>query len=88
MLTEHGVFNVMHGKGTFNAFPGMQVSVFVRSPQTQLTFTGLKYPVNDRAFKWLWEGSLNEALEDSFIVEASDEEPFVVYRALGMKDDE
>ena len=88
MLTEHGVFNVMRCEGTFNAFPGMQVSVFVRSLQTQLTFTGLKYPVNDRAFKWLWEGSLNEALEDSFVVEASDDEPFVVYRALGVKNEE
>lgn len=82
MLTEHGVFNVMHGKGKFDAFPGMQVSVFARSLQTQLTFTGLKYSVNNRAFKWLWEGSLNEALEDEFVVEASDDEPVVVYRAL------
>ena len=82
MLTEHGVFNVMRGKGTFNAFPGMQVSVFARNPQTKLTFQGLKYPVNNRSFNWLWEGSLNEAMEDSFVVEASDDEPFVVYRAL------
>lgn len=82
MLTEHGVFNVVCGKATFNAYPGMQVSVFARNPQTHLTFTGLKYPVNDHSFKWLWEGSLNEALEDSFIVEASDDEPVVVYRAF------
>jgi thiamine pyrophosphokinase len=82
MLTEHGVFNVLRGNGTFNAHPGMQVSVFTRSPKTRLTFTRLKYPVNNRSFNWLWEGSLNEALEDSFIVEASDDEPVVVYRAL------
>ena len=82
MLTEHGVFNVMRGKGTFNAFPGMQVSVFARNPQTKLTFQGLKYPVDNLSFNWFWEGSLNEAMEDSFVVEASDDEPFVVYRAL------
>ena len=82
MLTEHGVFNVFRGTVTLASFPGMQVSVFSRNPQTKLTFTGLKYPVNNRSFNWLWEGSLNEALEDSFIVEASDDEPVVVYRAL------
>jgi thiamine pyrophosphokinase len=82
MLTEHGVFNVLRCKSTFRSLPGMQVSVFARSPHTKLTFTGLKYPVNDRSFKWLWEGSLNEAVGDTFTVEASDDEPVVVYRAL------
>ena len=82
MLTEHGVFNVMRKSATFPSFPGMPVSVFARSSQSKLTFTGLRYPVNNRSFNWLWEGSLNEALEDSFIVEAGDDEPVVVYRAL------
>ena len=82
MLTEHGVFNVIRGKGSFNAFPGMQVSVFARDPKTLLTFTGLKYPVNNRSFNWLWEGSLNEAAGKSFTVEAEDDQPFVVYQAL------
>ena len=82
MLTEHGLFNVLRGSSTFCSLPGMQVSVFARSPHTKLTFTRLKYPVNDRSFKWLWEGSLNEAVGEEFIVEASDDEPVVVYRAL------
>lgn len=82
MLTENGVFNVLRGSSSFRSLPGMQVSVFARSPHTKLTFTGLKYPVNDRSFKWLWEGSLNEAAGEEFIVEASDDEPVVVYRAL------
>lgn len=82
MLTEHGLFNVLRGSSTFCSLPGMQVSVFARSPHTKLTFTRLKYPVNDRSFKWLWEGSLNEAVGEEFIVDASDDEPVVVYRAL------
>lgn len=82
MLTENGVFNVFRNTVTLASFPGMPVSVFSRSAQSKLTFKGLKYPVNDRSFKWLWEGSLNEALEDSFIVEASDDEPVVIYRAF------
>ena len=82
MLTEHGVFNVFRGAVTFASFPGMQVSVFTRNPQTKLTFQGLKYPVNNRSFNWLWEGSLNEAVGESFTVKAEDEVAVVVYRAL------
>ena len=82
MLTEHGVFNVFRGAETFASFPGMQVSVFTRNPQTKLFFRGLKYPVNNRSFNWLWEGSLNEAVGGAFTVEADDEGAVVVYRAL------
>lgn len=88
MLTEHGNFDVIKNVDMIPSFPGMQVSIFPSHSQQKFWFTGLKYPVNDHAFKWLWEGSLNEALEDSFVVEASDDEPFVVYRALEMKNDE
>lgn len=82
MLTEHGNFDVIKNVDMIPSFPGMQVSIFPSHSQQKFWFTGLKYPVNDRAFKWLWEGSLNEAMEDSFVVEASDDEPVVVYRAL------
>ena len=82
MLTEHGVFNAFQGVATFASFTGMQVSVFARNPHTKLTFQGLKYPVNNRSFNWLWEGSLNEAVEESFTVKAEDEGAVVVYRAL------
>ena len=78
MLTEHGVFNVFCGSVTLASFPGMQVSVFTRNPQTKLTFQGLKYPVNN----WLWEGSLNEAVGESFTVAAEEEGAVVVYRTL------
>ena len=82
MLTEHGVFNVLRGTSTFRSFPGMQVSVFTRSPHTKLTFKGLKYPVYDRSFNWLWEGSLNEAVGDAFTVETCGGEPVVIYRTI------
>ncbi len=82
MLTEHGNFDVFYDVAEYHSFPGMQVSVFPSSPKQKFWFTGLKYPVNDRSFKWLWEGSLNEAVGEEFIVEASDDEPVVVYRAL------
>ena len=82
MLTENGVFNVLRGSSSFRSLPGMQVSVFARSPHTKITFTGLKYPVNDRSFKWLWEGSLNEAVGGKFVVETAENAPVLVYRTI------
>ena len=82
MLTEHGVFNVMRGTSMFRSVPGMQVSVFPSNLHTKLSFSGLKYPVNNRSFNWLWEGSLNESVGSAFTVEADGGEPVVVYRTL------
>ena len=82
MQTEHGVFNVMRGTSMFRSVTGMQVSVFPSNLHTKLSFSGLKYPVNNRSFNWLWEGSLNESVGSAFTVEADDEEPVVVYRTL------
>ncbi|MBR4913315.1 MAG: thiamine diphosphokinase [Bacteroidales bacterium] len=82
MLTEHGVFNVMRGTSMFRSVPGMQVSVFPSNLHTKLSFSGLKYPVNDRSFNWLWEGSLNESVGIAFTVEADGGEPVVLYRTL------
>ena len=82
MLTEHGVFNVMRGTSMFRSVPGMQVSVFPSNLHTKLSFNGLKYPVNNRSFNWLWEGSLNESVGSAFTVEADGGEPVVLYRTL------
>lgn len=82
MLTEHGVFNVMRSTSMFRSVPGMQVSVFPSNLHTKLSFNGLKYPVNNRSFNWLWEGSLNESVGSAFTVEADGGEPVVVYRTL------
>ena len=48
----------------------------------RLTFDGLKYPVDDRSFSWLWEGSLNEAVGDRFTVGEDGRAPVLVYRAV------
>lgn len=81
MLTEHGIFNVMRGKAEFRSYEGMQVSVFARDNTVEYSFSGLKYPVEERAFGWLWEGSLNEATGPSFQISSNNESPVIVYRA-------
>ena len=81
MVTNYGVFTPIFQSASFNAYPRQQISVFSFSEDTELTFSGLKYPVVKRKFKQLWEGSLNEALSDNFSVEF-DKGSVLVYRAF------
>lgn len=69
MVTNFGVFTPITETTTFQSFPKQQVSIFSFDKSTELTFTGLKYPVQKRAFRHLWEGSLNEAIGDQFTIE-------------------
>ena len=81
MVTQEGVFNVLHQSATLPSRPGQQVSIFTKDEQLALTFHGLKYPVRHRAFQYLWEGSLNEALGEAFTIEIHGEGNVLVYRA-------
>lgn len=71
MITNYGIFTPAFQTTSFNSFAGQQVSVFCFSPNTPLTFYGLKYPVVNRVFHDFWEGSLNEALATDFTIEFS-----------------
>lgn len=81
MVTNYGVFTPVFNSVSFNSYPGQQISVFSFSEDTELTFSGLKYPVVRRKFKHLWEGSLNEALSDNFSVQF-EKGTVLVYRAF------
>lgn len=82
MVTNYGIFTPIFKTTTFNSFPGQAVSIFSFSDNTPLTFQGLKYPVKERIFKHLWEGSLNEAVSDQFTVAFLSGKVFV-YRTFG-----
>ena len=68
MYTDHGFFTPVKGNHVFSSFPRQQVSVF-NAGCTTLTSEGLRwqcYPMQE-----LWQGTLNEALGDTFSVEAN-----------------
>lgn len=85
MITNYGIFTPIFATTTFDSTPGQQISVFSFTPDTRLTFHGLRYPVHQRAFTELWEGSLNEALTDQFTIEFCDEGKVIVYQAFNNK---
>lgn len=82
MVTQSGIFNVIHQTTTLTSVPGQQISVFCKDEQLKLTFHGLKYPVTQRAFQYLWEGSLNEALSEKFTIALKRKGTVLVYREV------
>ena len=85
MITDYGIFTAFNHTTTLKAVPGMQVSIFTTHHNLPLTFHGLKYAVNQRCFQYLWEASLNEALDTTFTIELHAPGTVVVYRAVGYK---
>ena len=73
IFTDYGVFTAISGDTTFRSFPRQQVSVFSMDKDNVLTYSGLEYPVENRKFVHLWEGTLNSALGDSFEVRTTGE---------------
>ncbi|MDR0873833.1 MAG: thiamine diphosphokinase [Prevotellaceae bacterium] len=68
MATDYGIFTAIKETTVFPSRAGQQVSIFDigRRPAT---FRNLKYPVENRVLTNWWQGTLNEALGDSFTVE-------------------
>ncbi|MCL1850519.1 MAG: thiamine diphosphokinase [Bacteroidetes bacterium] len=82
MVTNYGILTPVHQTTTFESYSGQQVSIFSFSPDTEITYHGLKYPVCKQQFKELWEGSLNEAVSESFTVEIEENGAVLVFRTL------
>lgn len=82
MLTRRGIFHVIKETTTLPSFEGQKVSVFSKDSHLPLSFEGLKYPVKERCFQHLWEGSLNEATSDSFTVTLHGSGVVIVYQTL------
>lgn len=82
MVTNYGVFSPIFHSTTFASHEGEAVSIFSFTPSTRLTFSGLRYPVKNRSFAELWEGTLNEALSNQFRIELRDEGEVLVYQAF------
>jgi thiamine pyrophosphokinase len=75
MATDNGWFVVRQGTAVFDAVPGQQVSIFNFGCR-QLRSTGLKWETYP--FSQFWQGTLNEALADTFRIDADG--PYLVYR--------
>jgi thiamine pyrophosphokinase len=71
MVTDSGIFYPLLESCTINSFEGQQVSIFSIDPQTEITSSGLRYPLTRRKLGNWWEATLNEAIGDYFYLSFS-----------------
>jgi thiamine pyrophosphokinase len=64
MVTDTGIFIPYNESCIIPSLPGQQVSVFSINPETEITSSGLKYPLIKRKLGNWWEATLNEATGD------------------------
>jgi thiamine pyrophosphokinase len=72
MVTDTGIFRPLRGSSEISSFPGQQVSIFAIDPDTELTSSGLRYPLEKTKLKNWWVATLNEAAGENFTLEFID----------------
>ena len=65
-ITNYGTFFIARDSGDFSTFPGQQISIIALQTGTEVTSSGLKYPMNKLALNRWWQATLNEALSDHY----------------------
>jgi thiamine pyrophosphokinase len=72
MITDFGIFVPIYKSTEFKSFAGQQISIFSLTPDTVFTFHGLKYPLDQQTITSWWQGTLNEAINDTFFIEMTE----------------
>lgn len=65
-ISNYGWFIPLKTSARIKAYEGQQISIFNFSGNHPITSDGLRYPLKDRVLTRPWEGTLNEAIGDSF----------------------
>ena len=81
MFTDHGFFTPAYGNRTFSSMKGQQVSIYNFGCH-QLSSKGLRWGCY--AFDQWWQGTLNEALTDTFTIAA--DSYYLVYQTYKPKE--
>lgn len=82
MITDYGVFVPIIGSAEFESVKGQQVSFFAFNG-AKITLQNLRYAVDNRNFSNWWQGTLNEAIAESFSTQT--DEKVLVYRSFSNK---
>jgi thiamine pyrophosphokinase len=61
MVTDTGIFYPFLESCRIDSREGQQVSIFSIDPSTEITSSGLKYPLNGKKLNNWWEATLNES---------------------------
>ena len=69
MMTDHGVFTPIVRSKNFESYIRQQVSIFAVKSNTSITTANLRYAITGECLDWLWMGTLNESMGDSFRID-------------------
>ncbi|MCX6334900.1 MAG: thiamine diphosphokinase [Bacteroidia bacterium] len=64
MITDTGIFLPFHNNCKIKTRKGQQVSIFSINPETEITSSGLRYPLRKMKLRNWWRATLNEATGD------------------------
>lgn len=79
ILSDYGRFVPLLRSATLTCTPGQQISLFNLYPEGEITTEGLRWPVTRRKLTAWWQGTLNEALGETFTVTLSPGAKVIVY---------
>lgn len=84
MFSDYGVFVPIFQTTTFQSFAKQQISIFSLQADNYLTSENLRYPIENRQFKYWWQGSLNEAIKENFTLFTKGE--VIIFQTYEIKD--
>jgi thiamine pyrophosphokinase len=82
ILTDYGLFTPLRQTTTLKSVPGQQVSLFALYPEGKITTENLRWPITNRLLTSWWQGTLNEALTDSFTIRMEGDGCVIVFREI------
>ncbi|GAB6394317.1 MAG: thiamine pyrophosphokinase [Bacteroidales bacterium] len=85
MLTDYGLLTPILQTTTLSSEKGQQVSLFSLRPDVEISVAGLRWPVSRRKLTAWWQGTLNEALGDTFTVSFDGANEVIIYRSFALK---
>lgn len=83
IITDYGEFSTLNSGEEVRTHPGEKISFFSVDNRVRVTSRGLRFPLNGLALHNWWRASLNEATEETFMLEFESEWPLLLYRLRG-----
>ena len=82
IVTDYGYFTVAKRSGSFESFPGMQISVVPLKGKAVVTSANLKYPMDKLELQFWYQATLNEAEGDTFSLDFPEGCELLIYRTF------
>ena len=81
MLSDYGSFQPLLKTRTIRCKSYQQISIISLTPEALISTEGLKWELKNRRLTSWWQGTLNEALSDSFTITLSENSKVLIYLA-------